>query len=317
MTLESMVRSLRRRIVVTRAAEGALRWSAAASAGCFALLVVSFFAGFTVSSSLVIAAIAVAAGAGVLARRLPDLAQTARRLDRDLGLDDRLATALESRGRFAELQREDARRALAAADARRAARFVLSTEARLLPLLFALCAGALMAQSIRGATETAVAPSPQRLDALGWTALAAGVDHELADRLAAAAARIAAGETPIAELDAIAREAADRLGDENLSADEIRALKQIGRAARGAAAALGRARDGEPARPWDLGAPDDPALEAAFGPTPHRGTADVSGAGDASSTSSGRPRLDSAEGVGARRAWDSKYDAMLRNYFTE
>lgn len=318
MTLESELRGLRRRLALVSAAEGALRGGAFAAAACFLLLVASFFAAFTVSAWMVAGVVLASALAGALARRLPDLAETARRLDRRLGLDDRLATALEARGPFAELQRNDARRALAGADARRVARFALSTEAKVLPLMFALCAGALMAQSIRGADDApARAPTPQHMEAIGWVSLAADVDHPLADRLAAAAAEIADGAVPIAELDAIAQEAADRLREGDLSAEEVRALKQIGRAARGAAAALGRTADGEPARLWDLGAPDDPALEAAFGTAPHRGTADMSGTGPVTAGSSGRPWFESAEGAGAARRWDAKYDAMIRNYFSE
>ena len=198
-------------------------------------------------------------------------------------------------------------------------RFALSTEARLLPLIFALCAGALLAQSVRSTAGTdAAAPTSQQLEALGWIAMSADIDHDLADRLAKSAADIAAGGAPVAELDAIAQEAAERLREGNLSAEEIRALKQIGRAARGAAAALGRTREGTPSRPWDLGAPDDPALEAAFGPAPHRGTSDISGAGDAESTSSGRPRIDATgAAAGAARRWDPRYDATIRNYFSE
>jgi hypothetical protein len=327
--LESTVRSIARRLRLVRAADAAVRWAFVASAVGFAALVASGFGLWNVSGWATVGGIgaAAAAGAAVAAGRAPTPAQAARHLDRTLGLEERVATALEARGPLAELQRADACRALQAADRSRVARFVLSTEGKLLPLLFALLAGALLARTIRPEPDpAAAAPSEAQLEALRWIAptaqdrAAAGPAAELQVRLARISARIAAGERPVEALDALAREAYERIArDPKLGPGEIGRLRQIGRAARGAAAALGRRPDGAPSRPWDLSGPEDPSLKHAFddsGDTRRHASARPTSAAPAPGPS-GRPLPveAGAAATGAPRARSSDYDAVVTRYF--
>ena len=336
MNLEQTVRSLARRLARVRAAEAAVRWAFISGTACFAALVASSFGLFdlpAIAAAGIVAAATLAAVATAVLRG-PDLLQVAGRIDRALDLKNRVATALEAGARtdpMARLQRADAARALTAADRRRAFRFVLSTEGRLLPLLFALCAGAVIAQTVRGeGGETGPSLTPEaQIEALRWiaTAEAAGpggaATADLERRLDSLTTEIREGGTPIDALDAVAREAADRIRqDTALPAGDIRRLKQIGRAARGAAAALARAAGRSDARPWELGGAADPVLKEAFGErTGPRATGALPDVADVPVTpgSSGRPiRLpDVAPGgpQAAPRLWDADYDTIIRNYF--
>lgn len=321
MNLERTVRSVTRRLTVIRAAETSVRWCFVASVAVFMGLVGATFGFWILPTAAAAALVAAGAAAGALAGVLgaPDAAATARRLDRILGLEDRVATALEARGLFAELQRADALRALSAADRRRATRFVLSTEGRLLPVIFALCAGALMAQGGRRNEESQTPePTAAHLEALRWLATAvdqkAGGD-DLQQKLAALTPKITAN--PIQELRAIAQEAQARLEAGGITGAQAERLRQIGRAARGAAAALGRDGGGTP---WDLAGVADPALEEAFGDGAQDRTGSARGGkGVASPASSGAPlppRL--VEMIRkAPRTWSHSYDSIVRRYFQE
>jgi hypothetical protein len=322
--LEATVRSIARRLRLIGAAEAAVRWCFAASVAAFLALVAAAFgaAPFGWAAAVGLAAGAALAGAAAGALAGPDAAGTARRLDRRLGLEERISTALEARGLFAELQRADAARALAAADRRRAVGFALSTEGRLLPLLLALCAGALLARPARPVESDAPeAPTAAHLEALGWlrpVARAGGGDLE--KRLAALSEKIARGASPIDALDAVAREAEAKLAGGGVGAEEARLLRELSRGARGAAAALGRTEAGRPARPWDLAGPADPALEETFGERARRRAAAARGGDGSAAPGSSGPALTPGAAEAQRRAprpTGAAYDRIIRRYFGE
>src|SRR5579862_8373814 len=100
----------RRRIRLARAADAALRWAFYASvAGCLALAV-SKFAGLRLPYSSLAAALAVAPVAMALREwaRAFSVTDCAIHLDRLLGLEERLSTAMEAAGPMGPAVRADA-----------------------------------------------------------------------------------------------------------------------------------------------------------------------------------------------------------------
>jgi hypothetical protein len=159
--MEALTRNLaghRRRIRLARAADAALRWAFYASvAGCLALAV-SKFAGLRLPYPSLAAALAVAPVAMALREwaRAFSVNDCAIHLDRLLGLEERLSTAMEAAGPMGPAVRADAVDAIGRA----------SIPARRYPREATLLIGSLLL-----AAALAVLPSPERSGARGDRAL--------------------------------------------------------------------------------------------------------------------------------------------------
>ena len=149
------VRARMRRAAVL---ETAAQWSLYAALAAAVLL----FAGGPKPLLGVALAIPLVAAAVEAARRI-ELRTAAAALDRDLGLDERVATALETpSGPFADISVREARRVLSGADFRRVGAVRWSPEAKLLPAALALVA--LLGFGGRSEAPLSMAGSVARLD---------------------------------------------------------------------------------------------------------------------------------------------------------
>ncbi len=148
----------RRRIRLARAADAALRGAFYASvAGCFALAVTRF-AGIPLPAAValsLLAAVPAAAALRAWTRRF-SVRDCAIHLDRLLGLDERLSTAMEATGPLGPMVQADAAAAMGRS----------TLPARRLPREAALFGGSLLV-----AAALAVLPSPERSGARGDKAL--------------------------------------------------------------------------------------------------------------------------------------------------
>lgn len=293
----------RRRIRIARTAETAVRWAFYASVlGCV-YLTASKIAGLTVpraAAATALVAIPLAMAAREWARRF-SVRDCAVHLDRALGLDERLSTAVEGGGAMGGALAADAAGALARAafPPRR-----LPREARLLAagLLILLALLAIPSPSRPGAAgdpalEAMAAVEAARLEALGTA------DVEL--REVAALLRRGKADEALAKIQA----ARDRLAEKLLEAGGAgdAETKRLLDAAEATSAALGAelARAGRvlhapPPRLADL------KLARQSFPAP-----------DGPVTLGGDPArvLQSAAAVLRNPDWDKRYDAVIRRYF--
>lgn len=148
----------RRRIRLARTADAALRWAFYASVGGCLALTASKFAGVALpyaplAGALAVAPVAVAVREWVRSFSLRDCAI---QLDRQLGLDERLSTAMEVSGALGPLLKADAAAALGRS----------TPPARRYPREASLLAGTLLL-----ALALAVVPSPERSGARSDRAL--------------------------------------------------------------------------------------------------------------------------------------------------
>lgn len=231
----------RRRIRLARAADAALRWAFYASvAGC-AVLAVTRFAGLTLPAALAgLAAVPVAMAIREAVRAF-SLRDCAIHLDRTLGLEERLSTAIEATGPLGPMVKADAAAAMG--------RSVL--PARRLPREAALLGGSLLL-----AATLAVLPSPERSGARGDRALEvvaaeqaakleslANVDVEFQDPTLQAAREFRNGhpEQALAILEELRRKLAEKILEGGPSAPAAQALlDQASASASAVSAELGR-----------------------------------------------------------------------------
>jgi hypothetical protein len=292
----------RRRIRLTRAADAALRAAFYASvAGCL-VLAVSKFAGIALPEALlagVLAAAPVAVALRVWARRF-SIRDCAIYLDRLLGLDERLSTALEAAGPMGPAVRSDAAAVMARS----------SLPSRRAPREASLLAGTLVL-----ALVLAVIPSPERTGARGDRALQevsaeqakhleslAGIDVEFRElkEEAARALRENRPEQALAVLEELKRRLADRmLAAPGPEADAAQALlDQVGAAGTAVAAEL--ARLGR-----TLHAPP-PAIA--------RAKLERQNSGSGPETAAGPAAAPGSAAVSVEIPWSPRYESVVRRY---
>jgi len=233
----------RRRIRLARAADAALRWAFYASvAGCLALAVTRF-AGVPLPAALSLSLLAALPAFFGLREwlRAFTVRDCAIHLDRALGLEERLSTAMEATGPMGPAVKADAAAAIA--------RSVL--PARRLPREAALLGGSLLL-----AATLAILPSPERSGARGDRALElvaaeqaakleslANVDVQLEELSREAARELREGrpEQSLALLEELRRKLAEKILEGGASAPAAQALlDQATASAAAVSAELGR-----------------------------------------------------------------------------
>ncbi|MHC4607034.1 MAG: hypothetical protein ACYTAF_08850 [Planctomycetota bacterium] len=306
---------VRRRIRLARTAGQALRWTFyAALVVCACVIVLKVLALGTPSgalAALVIGSVAVFAAGGEIARRFSST-DCAILLDRKLGLEERLSTALVAAGPMADALRRDAERAWSEADPRAAVPRVGRETGWL--------AGTLVFLAV-----LFIAPSPT-------LAPGGALDPELAAVARREARRLReTGDPALAEIAQELEEAETpeglRMGLRKLGPLETAAAggregreeRQKAIAASGAALSAALAERGELSR--DLGRPPRALarkldLEGAEG---GRFGSPDGGKGDAEELDLGEVTdvavRDVAEQAVVRRAWDPEYDEIVANYY--
>jgi hypothetical protein len=291
----------RRRIRLARAADAALRWSFYASvAGCFALAVMRF-AGLSLPAALAGALLAVPAAMAIREwSRTFSVRDCAIHLDRLLGLEERLSTAMEVTGPLGPMVKADAAAAIR--------RSVL--PARRLPREAALLGGSLLL-----AATLAVLPSPERSGARGDRALEvvaaeqaakleslANVDVQFQELAQQAARELRAGrpEQSLAILEELRRKLEERLLEGGPSAPAAQALlDQASASVAAVSAELGR-----------LG-----RIVHAPPPAVPQAKLQRQRTGDAAATVPSAVSVDSASAVVSQDVpWPPRYDPVVRRY---
>jgi len=291
----------RRRIRLARAADAALRWSFYASvAGCFALAVMRF-AGHSLPAALAGALLAVPAAMAIREwSRTFSVRDCAIHLDRLLGLEERLSTAMEVTGPLGPMVKADAAAAIR--------RSVLPV--RRLPREAALLGGSLLL-----AATLAVLPSPERSGARGDRALEvvaaeqaakleslANVDVQFQELAQQAARELRAGrpEQSLAILEELRRKLEEKLLDGGPSAPAAQALlDQASASVAAVSAELGR-----------LG-----RIVHAPPPAVPQAKLQRQRTGDAAATVPAAVSVDSASAVVSQDVpWPPRYDPVVRRY---
>ena len=289
----------RRRIRAARVADAALRWAFYVSvAACLALLV-SKLAGLALPAAAAAGALAAVPAAVALREwaRAFSIRDCAIHLDRLLGLDERLSTALETSGAMGLVLRADAEGALART----------SLPPRRLPREGKLLAGSLVLLAV-----LFTIPSPGRSGAQGDPAFEAVTAAEAAKleslanvevRFKEAAEALKSGrpEEALAHLEDLRRKLAEKLLDGSGGAGTQAMLDQatsIAAAISAELARLGRTVHAPPAAVAQAKLERQKAVE--------QGTA--AAATPASAAASRAAFSDSAP-------WNPRYDAVIRRYF--
>ncbi|MBI4563549.1 MAG: hypothetical protein HY716_02520 [Planctomycetes bacterium] len=328
--IETEVRAARARMKRTAILEMAVRWSLYASLIASGYLAASKL--FSWPRAVLWAAAAVPAAAAIReAARRVDLRRAAATLDRMLGLEERVATALEcaSAGGLSEAVVRDASEALGRARPAAVGRFRWPGEARFLAPALALFGALWMAPDRRQAPATAdaglrgamtrewaaLAPAVRRLEDPKWAEKARKILEDLGSTDMGRIREAAVGARELAV--AIRKEQGELTGANAAGGESLRALADLLDAA-GASATRELARRGVTVP--DV-APDD--LEARALAAQARG--DLGGP-------SGRPRQFEApaapggpvvaptpgEATGTARdkkTWDPEYDDVVRRYY--
>ncbi len=284
----------RRRLRLGRAAEAAARGAFAVSLAACAVLLAEKFLAFTLPRTFLFGALAAAPLALALRElfRSFSLRDCALALDRALGLDERLSTALEAAGPMKDALALDAAGALARAvlPARRMPREAkLLAGSGLLFLLLLIPASQRAAVAADPALVALTAEELQKLEALG----------KLDERFREAAALLKQGkaEEAFAKFDALREKlASERVEGAGAGTDE--ALK----AAEGAAGALG-AQLRRMGRPVPAARPDSVTRKLERQAVPAMDDRDPSGDAPA------RVRVGDGRGD-----WHPRYDAVIRKY---
>lgn len=300
-SLRNVLETQRRRIRVRRALESAARWAFYASLAGALTLFARKFLGVPVPQALA-TGVLLAVPAGMAARtwvRRYSLRDCAIHLDRLLGLEERLSTALEGAGPLSAVVTEDASRALGRA----------SFPERRLPLESRLLAPSLV---LLGAL--AAVPAPDRDGFTGDRSFEAVLAGEAVRLEALAAAEIRFRE--VAELlsqgrpeEALAvlqtlRDVLEQRLLESGAAGGSEALRRQAEQAAASAAAISAelARLGR-----TVHAPPPRAAEAKL--ARQRDLAAI----ESATAPDGEPAKSAA--VFSRKDWDSRYDAVIRRYF--
>ena len=292
----------RRRIRLGRTADAALRWAFYASVGGCLALAVSKFAGVALPYAPLAAALAVAPLARAVREwaRAFSLRDCAIHLDRQLGLEERLSTAIEASGPLGPMVKADAAAAIGRSvpPRRRAPR-----EAALLACTLLLAA----ALAVIPAPERSGARSDQALKELAAEQAAAleslaKVDVRLEEqsREAAKALREGRPELALALLEELRRKLAERILEGGGKADADQALlDQVTASSRAISAELAR-----------LG-------RTVHAPPPAVAQAKLERQKTVAAAPSTGP-VGAAPTVAAIRAeeipWDPRYDSVVRQY---
>jgi hypothetical protein len=289
----------RRRIRGARVADAALRWAFYASvAGCLALLV-SKFAGIAFPGAAAAGALAAVPAAMALREwgRRFSLRDCAIHLDRLLGLDERLSTAVETSGAMALVLRADAQGALGRTP----------LPPRRLPREGRLLAGSLVLLAV-----LFTIPSPGRSGAKGDPAFEAATAAEAAklESLAnievqfkevAEALRQGRPEEAVALLEELRRKLAEKLLEGSGGSGAQAMLDQATSSAAAISAEL--ARQGR-----TIHAPPPAVAQAKLSRQKAVEEGTVADASRATSAVSRAAYSDSAP-------WNPRYDAVIRRYF--
>ncbi len=323
--VEAAVRSARGRIRRARALESALKGALHGALAAGAYLVIQKFTGWPAALAAAAVVPPLALGAAAALRRL-DLRQAAAALDRVLGGEERVATALEGgSGPLVPLAVEDAARALDRSDLRRVGAWRWPAEARLLvPALAFLAVLALLP----GRGRSLAAEGPSVRDAVDAQAreLERAADPAKVGELAARAREILRGlegPDPVAAAVAARRLAVEiRAGLAGGMPDPDGARRELA----GRLEAAGSAASRELARRGiDVPSVDPADLEArALAAKGRGGPAGASGrpeSFDVAAVAGGAP-VDPGVAEAARRkladhAWDPKYDDLVRRYYSQ
>lgn len=285
----------RRRIRGARVADAALRWGFYASlAACLALLVAKL-AGVSLPVAA-LAAVPVLMGARELARSF-SIRDCAIHLDRQLGLEERLSTAIESPGVMAAVVRADAASALARTP----------LPARRLPR-----EGKLLLGSLALIAVLLTIPSPGRSGAAGDPAFEAVTAAEAAKLLALAGADVrfqeaaealkqGRAEEAVAMLEELRRQLAAKLleGSGGAAAQEL--LDRAAASASAISAELARLGRTVHAPP--------PAIAQAK--LERQKAVEQGVAAQASVAAAAAARAAAADGL----PWNPRYDPVIRKYF--
>ena len=289
----------RRRIRNARVADAALRWGFYASvAACLALLV-SKFAGLALPGTVAAGAPAAVPAAMALREwsRAFSLRDCAIHLDRLLGLDERLSTAVETSGEMALVLRADAEGALARAPfpPRRLPREgkLLAASLVLLAVLFSIPSPGRSGAQSDPAFEAASAAEAAKLESLA--------NVEIQFKEAAEALKQGRPEEALAFLEEIRRKLAEKRLDGSGGAGVQAMLDQATSSAAAISAELarlGRTVHAPPPAVAQAKLQRQKAVE--------RGT--VAAASPSSAVVSRAAFSDSAP-------WNPRYDAVIRRYF--
>ncbi len=290
----------RRRLRAAGAAEAAARGAFHASIAACALLAASKFLGTGfVLAAAACGAVPIALAARSALRRFT-LLDCAVRLDRALGLEERLATALEASGPMREAQERDARAALARAPVPRRR---MPREGRLLAGSLIVLGALLAVPSFERRTARADgAARPLHEEEAARLAELAKADAEF--REVAELVRRDDLEPALARLDVLLSKLADRLveaGGGPAAAGLQKALDEAGAAAAAISAELAR-------RGRTVHAPAPVAAEAKL----RRQFSRIPGEFAAPAGGSLPP---AAAAVLSRKDWDPRHDPVIRRYF--
>lgn len=289
----------RRRIRGARVADAAIRWAFYASVAACLALMVSKFAGIALPAAAAAGALAAVPAAMALRERARafSIRDCAIHLDRLLGLDERLSTAVESSGAMALVLRADAGGALARTPLPprrfpREAR-LLAGSLVLLAVLFSIPSPGRSGATGDPAFEAVTAAEVAKLESL------ANVDIQFKE--AAEALKSGRSEEAIAILEKIRRQMAEKMLEGTGGAGAQSLLDQATSSA--AAISAERARLG-----LTVHAPPPAVAQAKLArqQATEQGTA---------------PSAESATAAVARAAfsdsapWNPRYDAVIRKYF--
>jgi len=328
--LTDTLRAVRARVKLSRTVEMAVRWTLYASIlACVCLTAAKFL---PVAPHLAALAVIVplAAAAAAAARPLP-LRECAALVDGAFRLDERVATAAELAGGspMADAQREDARRALAAVDARSVGRVRWPRETALLAVTAGLIAALSLAPSA-GARPSAL---PAELEAVSAREAAKLAEAARDPRVAAHARELARiSELLRSDDPAKLREAVlalqaleDAIGRElasgRPSSDMAKALRELADRAAGAGAGIGRELaaagvDVEPQGPASANARLELSARAAAAARSQGPESWDVGKIAAGAAASLNVRASAEESI-RRRRWDAKYDPVVKRYYEE
>lgn len=292
----------RRRVRIERAAETAVRWAFHAAVLACVFMAASKILGLTISRSVAVTLL-VAIPLSMAARewvRSFSVRDCAIHLDRVLGLEERLATAVEAAGPMAGVQAQDAAGALRSAPPlpRR-----LPRETRLLAAALILLAALIVAPapsrsgaSADPALEAAARTEADKLEAIG------AADPEIAR--AVALLRLGRTEEALALLQSIRERLAERALESGTSGGAAKAAleavsagvaalsAELARAGRVVHAPVPAAASRKLERQADAAASGSPALADEGGPLPR-----------------------ASAGTLARRDWPERYHGIVKAYF--